>query len=72
MKIYKVEVYICDLNDDEMSTAEELEILLGNHKYLDGEVGDVKTVDITEEEFYSGIGRSCNDTLEEFRKLFKE
>ena len=66
-----MEVYIEDLNDDDMSTAQFLEEELENHKYLSGEVGKVEMVEITYEDFDSGINCSTNDTLEEYRKLFK-
>ena len=71
MKIHKVEVYICDLNDDGMSTPKELEVLIYNHKYICGEMGRYETVEVTEEEFDNGINLGRNDTLEEYRKLFK-
>lgn len=66
-----MEVYIEDLNNDDMSTAQFLEEELENHKYLSGEVGKVEMVEITYEDFDNGINRSTNNTLDEYRKLFK-
>ena len=72
MKIYKLEVFICDLNEDGMSSPQVLEEVLDDHLFLCGEVGKIITKEISYQQYDEGINSMTKDTLKEYNKIFKE